>query len=119
MILNSLLNINYFILQYDKLPELNKIILVIALTAAILIELTRLYMGYLGNLTENVSNVQMCIGYLSLFFSKILSHQNVFVQENCPLYRIDYRVGYSILSKISKKKKVGHTVFDYLCFNGV
>lgn len=68
----------YLILQYDKLPELNKIILVIALIAAILIELTRLFMGYLGNLTENVSNVQMCT-YLSLFFCKILIHQNVFV----------------------------------------
>lgn len=44
-----------FWLQYEMLPELNKIILIIALTAAIVIELTRLYMGYLGNLTGNVS----------------------------------------------------------------
>uniref|UniRef100_A0A1B6M7Q6 Transmembrane protein 17 n=1 Tax=Graphocephala atropunctata TaxID=36148 RepID=A0A1B6M7Q6_9HEMI len=41
-------------LKFEKLPDLNKIILIIALTAAVLIEMTRLYMGYLGNLTGNI-----------------------------------------------------------------
>ncbi|XP_054275584.1 uncharacterized protein LOC128994811 [Macrosteles quadrilineatus] len=41
-------------LKYCRLPDLYKIILVITLVAAITIEITRLYMGYLGNLTENI-----------------------------------------------------------------
>lgn len=46
----------FCLLQLNNLPELNKIILGIALIAAVTIEVIRLYMGYLGNLKENVSS---------------------------------------------------------------
>ena len=41
-------------LKYEYLNYLYKFILVTVLVAAVLIEVTRLYLGYLGNLTEKV-----------------------------------------------------------------
>ena len=45
------------IVKYDHLNYLYKFILVTVLIAATIIEIIRLYLGYLGNLTEKVTQI--------------------------------------------------------------
>ena len=55
-------------LKYDSLNYLYKFILVTILVAVTIIEIVRLYLGYLGNLTERVSFALTSTIHPSLFF---------------------------------------------------
>ena len=61
-------------LKYDSLNYLYKFILVTILIAVTVIEATRLYLGYLGNLKERVSNeLSFSLGFLHSIWPQLTS----------------------------------------------
>ena len=66
--------------KYDHLNYLYKFVLVTVLVAATVIEIIRLYLGYLGNLTEKVISTLSSFGY---FVWKCLpKHKRFYTSKN-------------------------------------